>query len=257
MPQQRYIISPPAVLPFDICLDRIPDKLRSKIRSGRRSVLSILRIHFKIRPAVLVAPPLSSNGCKERSRLLCDLCVSLRHSPLHFRFRLLRPGHIDYWRAASLPDPACQCPDCLKKLFFRAKGMRMLLQDDIVIIPKSNIESNIRLFHVLRQKPSGMRQHRHFAVAALLIKSSFYHTRHVVVIGMAVADKQYSQSLCFHAFHALQYIVLVFFSAIGSAIHFIRRFQRIMKSVQYKLTAINIPCKLLKFPAHRRTSMAT
>ena len=27
----------------------------------------------------------------------------------------------------------------------------MLLQDDIVIIPKSNIESNIRLFHVLRQ----------------------------------------------------------------------------------------------------------
>ena len=34
------------------------------------------------------------------------------------------------------------------------------------------------------------------------------------------------------------------FSSIGSAIHFIHRFQRIMESVQYKLTAINIPCKL-------------
>ena len=49
-------------------------------------------------------------------------------------------------------------------------------------------------------------------------------------------------------FMPLQYIVLVFFSSIGSAIHFIHRFQRIMESVQYKLTAINIPCKLLKFP---------
>ena len=66
----------------------------------------------------------------------------------------------------------------------------MFLKHHIIIAAVQDIEAYIRLLRVLFQVPAAVCDHGGPAVIACFIGAPFDHQRHIVEIGVAVADKE-------------------------------------------------------------------
>ncbi|MBR2700247.1 MAG: hypothetical protein IKE76_16830 [Clostridia bacterium] len=105
---------------------------------------AIYVIHFKIRPTLHIPPPVFSDRREKCADSLGDTPVDDVHILLRFRLILLCPSLIDDGFASCLSDQRVQLHGSLKETFLGAKGMRMFLQDDIVIVAIEDVESDIQ-----------------------------------------------------------------------------------------------------------------
>ncbi|MBR3018785.1 MAG: hypothetical protein IKH57_17170 [Clostridia bacterium] len=69
-----------------------------------------------------------------------------------------------------------------------------------------DIEPDIRFLCMLSKIPAAMRNHRDLAVMAFIDCSALYHQRHVIEVGMAVANKENAEGV-FHCHLLLLLIV--------------------------------------------------
>ena len=76
------------------------------------------------------------------------------------------------------------------ELLHRTKRMSMLLQDNIVVSPIKDVKPYIGLLRMLCQKPPSVSDHSNPAIVAALDSPPLDHERHIIVVGVAVADKQ-------------------------------------------------------------------
>ena len=68
--------------------------------------------------------------------------------------------------------------------------MGMLLKHHIIIMAVTDIEFHIRLLHMLLQEPSAVGNHGHFALDPLFLQFCRSQGGHIVIVSMAVSDKQ-------------------------------------------------------------------
>ena len=73
-------------------------------------------------------------------------------------------------------------------------GVSMVfLEDDVVIATVHDVESNVRLFDMLRKMPSADRQHHDVAADVVLFRFLREHLRHFIDVSVAVADEQHTE----------------------------------------------------------------
>ena len=150
---------------------------------------AVLRIHFNFRVILFVLPPFFPNRCQQCINFFCNFPMRFRHTGLHRFLFLHRPGHVNDRRTVCFPNPGVQFPRRLEKLLLRSKRMRMLLQNNIIIIAEQNIKPHIRLCNMLCQEPAAMGDHRNFAFIACRPRFFCRHQRHIIIISMTVSNK--------------------------------------------------------------------
>ena len=115
-----------------------------------------------------------------------ELCSNF----LRFRLILLYPGLIDDGFASGLSNQYVQLYSSLAGTLLAVVGMRVFLDNDIVIIAVENVESNIRLYGVLGEESSAVSDHGDPAGVAGFPGATLYHQRHVVIVCVTVADEK-------------------------------------------------------------------
>ena len=170
-------------------LYRFPDLPCGKSRSRRRSVRAILGIHFQIRVALHIIPPFFPNRRNQRSCFLCRKSVYLVHIRLLLGLVMPGPRFIKNRPASRLSNPLTKLCYGSKEFFFGCKGMRMLLQNHIIIAPIQDIKAHLLFLCMLCQMPATMCKHGNAAIKTRFFCTLADKKRHIVIVGMAIADK--------------------------------------------------------------------
>ena len=87
---------------------------------------------------------------------------------------------------------------CVQVLRFGRERVRVLLEDDVIVMPVQDVETRLRSLRVLRQVPVRMGQHRDPAGIPCRLRPAPDQEGQVVAVGMAVADKQEVQVFRIH-----------------------------------------------------------
>ena len=177
---------------LEFCSYRLPDDSGCESGAVFGSMRTVVLVEFGLRMLAHMGPPVFSHRSIERFQFLCQITMYLIHSSLGFLIILFCPGAENDGCAARLPDLPGQRPGCYFILFDPVEGMRVFLQNDIVIPAVLYIKAGLRFLRMLIKVPVGMRKHHHFAFVSVFCKKCLHLRRKVMFVCVAVADKKKS-----------------------------------------------------------------
>ena len=104
-------------------------------------------------------------------------------------------------------DPSVEAAGGCEKSFLRAERVGVLLENDVIIAAIKDIEPCLWIVCVLLKKPAWMCEHGHAAGIAFIVSAALDQKGHVVIVCVAVADKQQIKRLLLgHILSSFAYI---------------------------------------------------
>ena len=152
-------------------------------------MLAVRRIHFRFRMGLLILPPFLAHRRKHGPQLFRHFPVCLRHFLLPGFIRFLSPGHIGNRCASGFLNPLINRLCCFKHVLLRPERMGMFLKDHIIIMSIKNVKPDLRLLLMLMEEPAAMGDHCHLTGNPFLSCKLRKNLRHIIKIGVAVANK--------------------------------------------------------------------
>ena len=172
-----------------VLFDGLPEDGGGEAGAVGRGMFAIATVEFERWIFGKAFPPFDADGSEQGVDFFRAGRVGVRQFRLLFRMAFFRPCHVHDWRGTSRFDPFPKLRNCFMHRLFGTERMRVFLQDDVVVATIHDVESDVRLFDMLRKMPSANRQHHDVAADVVLFRFLNEHLRHFIDVCVAVADE--------------------------------------------------------------------